>query len=306
MAAGVPVLLAITAVIATMGLANVASHVFPMMESVSSVILLVGMAVGVDYSLFYLRREREERAAGYDARTALQRAAATSGRSVLISGLTVLTAMAGMFFSGNKTFMSMGVGTMIVVAVAMIGSITVLPAMLAGLGDRIEKGRVPLLGRRRRNTESRVWSALIDRVLRHPVVAIVVAGGALLALTMPAFGMKTKETGPQDFPQDIPVIQTYNKIQKAFPGQENQAARHDRGERRPGLLWSSRRSSASATRRSPRARCTAPSRPTSARTAGSRSCTSGSPARVRTRPPSTRSRRFAARSFPRPWAGSGT
>ena len=106
----------------------------------------------------------------------------------------------------------------------MIGSITVLPAMLAGFGRPDREGSRAAPRRRRRNTESRVWSALIDRVLRHPVAAIVVAGGALLALTMPAFGMKTKEAGPQDFPQDIPVIQTYNKIQKAFPGQENQAA----------------------------------------------------------------------------------
>jgi uncharacterized membrane protein YdfJ with MMPL/SSD domain len=220
-AAGVPLLLAISAVIATMGLANFASHLFPMDENASSVILLVGMAVGVDYSLFYLRREREERAGGLDARTALQKAAATSGRAVLISGLTVMTAMAGMFFSGDKSFQSMGVGTMIVVAVAMIGSITVLPALLSALGDRVEKGRVPFVGKRRRaGGGSRMWSAVIDRVVRHPVVAIVVAGGALVALTVPAFGMKTKQSGAEDIPQDIPVVQTYHKIQNAFPGQE--------------------------------------------------------------------------------------
>jgi RND superfamily putative drug exporter len=218
-------LLALSAVIATMGLAGVASHAFPMDENASSVVLLIGMAVGVDYSLFYLRREREERAAGHDSRTALQRAAATSGRAVLISGLTVMTAMAGMFFSGDKSFQSMGIGTMIVVAVAMIGSITVLPALLSALGDRVEKGRVPFVAKRRRaRTESRIWSAVIDRVVRHPVVAIVVAGGALLALTIPAFGMKTKDSGAEDIPQNIPVVQTYHKIQKAFPGQENGAS----------------------------------------------------------------------------------
>jgi uncharacterized membrane protein YdfJ with MMPL/SSD domain len=223
-AAGVPLLLAITAVIATMGLANIASHAFPMTENVSSVVLLVGMAVGVDYSLFYMRREREERAAGNDARTSLQKAAATSGRAVLISGLTVMTAMAGMFFSGDKAFQSMGVGTMIVVAVAMIGSITVLPAMLSWLGDRVEKGRVPFVAKSRRaHTESRLWSAVIDRALRHPVIAVVITGGLLVALTIPALGMKTKQSGAEDIPQDIPVVQTYHKIQKAFPGEENPA-----------------------------------------------------------------------------------
>jgi uncharacterized membrane protein YdfJ with MMPL/SSD domain len=223
-AAGVPLLLAITAVIATMGLVNFTSHVFPVTENLSSVVLLVGMAVGVDYSLFYLRREREERAAGHDPRTSLQRAAATSGRAVLISGLTVMTAMAGMFFSGDKTFQSMGVGTMIVVAVAVIGSITVLPAMLSWLGDRVEKGRVPFVARRRsKRTDSRLWSAVIDRVLRRPVIAVVLAGGLLLALTIPALGMKTKQSGAEDIPQDIPVVQTYHKIQKAFPGEDGPA-----------------------------------------------------------------------------------
>ena len=123
-------------------------------------ILLIGLAVGVDYSLFYLRREREERAAGRSERAALEVAAATSGRAVLISGLTVMVAMAGMFLSGDRTFISFAMGTILVVAIAMIASLTVLPAMLAWLGDRVEKGRVPFLGRRKRaGGESRFWGA---------------------------------------------------------------------------------------------------------------------------------------------------
>ena len=106
-------------------------------------VLLIGLAVGVDYSLFYLRREREERAAGRDARAALEVAAATSGRAVLISGVTVIVAMAGMFISGDASFISFAEGTILVVAIAVFASLTVLPAMLAWLGDRVEKGRVP-------------------------------------------------------------------------------------------------------------------------------------------------------------------
>ena len=126
-AAGVPLLLALTAVFATMGLLAIPSHLVPMDQSVSAVVLLVGLAVGVDYALFYLKREREERAAGKGHRAALEAAAATSGRSVLISGVTVMIAMAGLLFTGDKTFVSFGVATMLVVAVAMIGSLTVLP-----------------------------------------------------------------------------------------------------------------------------------------------------------------------------------
>src|SRR6185312_15792947 len=121
----------------------------PVAEQINSVILLIGLAVGVDYALFYLRREREERAAGAGERASLEAAAATSGRAILVSGFTVMVAMAGMYIAGDPTFASFATGTIIVVAVAMVGSLTVLPAVLAWLGDRIEKGRIPLLGRRR-------------------------------------------------------------------------------------------------------------------------------------------------------------
>ena len=143
------------------------SHIVPMDESVSEVILLIGLAVGVDYSLFYLRREREERAAGRSETAALEAAAATSGRAVLISGTTVLIAMAGMFLSGDKTFMSFSIATMMVVAVAMIGSLTVLPAVLAKLGDRVRRGAS------RSSTASAETARAasgrgLDRVLRRP------------------------------------------------------------------------------------------------------------------------------------------
>src|SRR2546429_3404107 len=149
-AASVPLLLALTAVGATIGLVALPSHLVPMDQNVSAVVLLVGLAVGVDYSLFYIKREREERAAGKGHRAALEAAAATSGRSVLISGVTVMVAMAGLLFSGDKTYLSFGIATILVVALAMIGSLTVLPALLSKLGDRVEKGRVPFIGRLRR------------------------------------------------------------------------------------------------------------------------------------------------------------
>ena len=140
-AAGVPVLLAFTAVLGSIGLSELVSHVAHASDATNSVILLIGMAVGVDYSLFYLKREREERIAGH-GEDALPRAAATSGQAVLISGGTVLIAMAGMLLSGTKIFTSIGVGAMLVVFMAMVGSLTVLPALLGKLGDRVERGIV--------------------------------------------------------------------------------------------------------------------------------------------------------------------
>ena len=143
----VPVGLSLTAVLASMGLTAAVSSIVPMDASVNEVILLVGLAVGVDYSMFYLRRKMEERDAGRSNEAALEFAAATSGQAVLISGVTVLIAMAGMLIAGNAVFTSMAVGTMLVVAVAVLGSVTVLPAVLSKLGDKVEKGRV-LIGNR--------------------------------------------------------------------------------------------------------------------------------------------------------------
>jgi uncharacterized membrane protein YdfJ with MMPL/SSD domain len=219
-AAGVPLLLGLTAVMATLGLVAPISQLIPMDEAASSVILLIGLAVGVDYSMFYLRRKMDERDAGRSSEAALEFAAATSGRAVLVSGLTVMIAMAGMFFAGSVVFTSFAIGTMLVVAVAVLGSLTVLPAVLSKLGDKVEKGRVPFIGKQRHKNqgESRVWNWVLDRVLRRPVVALVVAGGLLVALSIPALGMNTVNPGPGSLPKDIEVMQTYDRLMAAFPG----------------------------------------------------------------------------------------
>jgi uncharacterized membrane protein YdfJ with MMPL/SSD domain len=224
-AAGLPLLLGLTAVIATMGIVAGVSQLSPATQDLQSVVLLVGLAVGVDYSLFYIRREREERKAGRDPEAALEAAAATSGRTVLVSGFTVIAAMAGMYLTGDKGFSSMATGTILVVAVAMAGSLTVLPAMLSKLGDKIDKGRIPFLGKRlaRRDSESGVWAWLLDRVLRRPLVAALISGGLLVALAIPALGMHTASAGTEAIPQNTSVMKTYNRITAAFPGEKASA-----------------------------------------------------------------------------------
>jgi uncharacterized membrane protein YdfJ with MMPL/SSD domain len=219
-AAGVPLLLAVTAVVGTLGLVGPISQIVPMEESANSVILLIGLAVGVDYSMFYLRRKMEERDAGRSSEAALEFAAATSGKAVLVSGLTVMIAMSGMFLAGNAVFTSFAVGTMLVVAVAILGSVTVLPAVLSKLGDKVEKGRVPYIGRlrHRNHGESRVWGWVIDRALARPVVSVIAAGGVLVILALPALNMKTVNPGAAGLPHDLPIMQTYERIQSAFPG----------------------------------------------------------------------------------------
>jgi RND superfamily putative drug exporter len=218
-AAGIPLLLGVTAVAAALGLTALFSHVMRVDPSINSVILLIGLAVGVDYSLFYLRRAREERARGRSSADALLIAAATSGRAVLFSGFVVMTAMAGMFLMGSRTFTSFGVGTVLVVAIALLGSLTVLPAVLSKLGDRVERGRIPFLARvRARDGESRFWGAVVGLVMRYPVVLGGAAAALLIALAIPAFSLHTVDSGAQGLPRDLSVMKVYTRIQKSFPG----------------------------------------------------------------------------------------
>jgi RND superfamily putative drug exporter len=216
-AAGIPLLLAITSVMVALSLLTVISQWQPVGPSTSEVVLIIGMAVGIDYSLFYLRREREERAKGAAPGEALRTAAATSGRAILVSGLTVMIALAGLFLTGYDVFTGIAFGTIAVVGVAVLGSLTVLPALLSWLGPRVDRGRIPFLGRRRTAARpSRAWAALARRVVRRPVVWGGAATIVLLALAVPALGMRIGQP-TVDLPVGNPVLQTVDRIQQAFP-----------------------------------------------------------------------------------------
>jgi uncharacterized membrane protein YdfJ with MMPL/SSD domain len=251
-AAGMPVLLAFSAVLGSIGLSELASHLAHASDATNSIILLMGMAVGVDYSLFYLKREREERAAGSRGRESLFRAAATSGQAVLISGCTVLIAMAGMLFAGSKIFTSIGIGTMIVVFTSLVGSLTVLPALLGKLGDRVERGvrqvlaatalrtlrplhrqPRPLVWLRDRPTllrklkgerpESRVWAFVLRWSMRFPALAVALSAGLLIVLALPVLSIHTKLPSFTDLPKSLHIVKTYDTIQASFPGSEDPA-----------------------------------------------------------------------------------
>ncbi|MEV1328871.1 MMPL family transporter [Micromonospora costi] len=224
-AAGVPVLLALSSVAAAMGLSTLASHLVPATDVTASVILLIGMAVGVDYSLFYVRREREERAKGRSGLDAVEIAAETSGHAVVVSGFAVIISMAGLLLANDAVFSSLAVGSILVVAVAVTGSLTVLPAVLAKLGRWVDRPRVPVLwrltaprtGRHGQPASPRLWPALLRPALRAPVPTLVIAVGLLLALAAPALGMKLKFPGMEDLPRSTPAMQAYDRLTAAFP-----------------------------------------------------------------------------------------
>jgi RND superfamily putative drug exporter len=217
-AAGIPLLLAGTAVITAISLSSIVGQWLPVGQSTSEVVLIIGMAVGVDYSLFYLRREREERARGRSTDESLRIAARTSGRAILVSGLTVMIALAGLFLSGYDVFTGIAIGTIAVVGVTVIGSLTLLPALLSWLGSWADRGRVPFLGRRRTASRpSSLWAALVRRVVRRPAAWGAVGVIAMLALALPALGMRLGNPPDGGFPGSLPVVQTLDKIQQSFP-----------------------------------------------------------------------------------------
>jgi RND superfamily putative drug exporter len=220
--AGVPVLLALSAVAAAVGLYGLASHVFPDFGAVPHVILLVGLAVGVDYSLFYLKREREERRRGAGHVDAVQIAAATSGRAVVVSGVAVLVSMAGLYLANDVIFDGLATGAIIVVGVTVVGSLTVLPALLAKLGRAVDRPRVPLIWRlTNTNHAPRLWPALLRPALRAPRTTLVLTLAVLAALAAPALGMSLKLPGIEDFPRTIPIMQSYDRLTGAFPSEGN-------------------------------------------------------------------------------------
>ena len=218
-AAGIPLLLAGTAVISAISLLAIPGRWLPVDSTTSSIVLLVGMAVGIDYSLFYLRRTREERAAGRSTAEALRIAAHTSGRAIMVSGLTVMIALAGLFLTGIDVFSGVAIGTILVVGVAVLGSLTFLPAILSMLGPWTDRGRIPFLGRRRTAArESKFWGALARAVVRRPLAWGGVAAIVLLALAAPALRLNLEDPGIHSLPPDVPVVHSLADISQAFPG----------------------------------------------------------------------------------------
>ncbi|HEX6389364.1 MAG TPA: MMPL family transporter [Solirubrobacteraceae bacterium] len=237
-AASVPLLLGITSVAAALGVAGPLSQIFPADESASSLVVLIGLAVGVDYSLFYIRREREERRRGYGPQAALRAASAGVARAIAMSGATVIVAIAGLLITGMPMFMSMALSTMAVVAIAVLGSLTVLPAVLAKLGDKVDKGRI--WRRRERRGEGRAWAALARGVTRRPLGALAIAGALLVTLAIPATQLSTGTTTLEGLPKDLAPAQAAIEIQKAF-GREPDLGEivvtgADLGDKRAGLV----------------------------------------------------------------------
>lgn len=216
----VPVLLAITSIVAAIGLSLPASHLFPDNGLGTNIILLIGMAVGVDYSLFYLKREREERARSGprpDTAALVGLAAATSGRAIVVSGVAVAVATATMYLVGDVIFASLATATILVTLVSVAGSLTVLPALLTVLGNRAAR-RAAHAHRPADRPERRGPIAVALRaVVAYPAVALAVSVLAMLALSAPLLRLELSDMGRETHPRIVPAMQTFDRLNLAFP-----------------------------------------------------------------------------------------
>ena len=186
-AAVVPLVMAIGAIVSALRVAALVSQVYPLVELYAEMILLMGLAVGIDYSLFIVSRFRTERRAGRAKLAAISVASNTTGRAVFYAGITVVLSLAGLTLTRDFTFISLALGAIIVVFVAIIGSLTLLPAMLAALGDNVNRLRIPFL--KGEGDQAGFWGAITDRVLARPVILATLTTAALIALAIPVLSL---------------------------------------------------------------------------------------------------------------------
>ncbi|MFI5678653.1 MMPL family transporter [Streptomyces cellulosae] len=224
----VPLLLALSSIVAAVGLSMVASHIFPDAGVGTNVILLIGLAVGVDYTLFYLKREREERArAGgkLSPQAVVELAAATSGRAVVLSGLAVAVSSATLYLADDVIFSSIATGAILVTLVAVVSSLTVLPALLAKLGMRAERraerraarGLAPKKQKTHKTGPGRLTAAVLRPVAKHPVATLTVTVVGLLALAAPILNLKLTDMGRETHSRSVVAMQIYDRLNAAYP-----------------------------------------------------------------------------------------
>ncbi len=216
-AAIIPLILAITALLAAFGILGLYSQIFaPVSPYASQLVVLIGLAVAVDYSLFMLTRFRTERRHGRDKLAAIHVASNTAGRAVFFSGLAVMISIGGLFLLDDPLFRSMAIGTISVVLVAVVGSLTFLPATLAILGDRVNRLRVPFIGRDREEGRG-VWAIVVRAVMRRPVIAVVVTAAFLLALASPVLRLHMGQADFTAFPDSLDGVQAVNLLNEKWP-----------------------------------------------------------------------------------------
>ena len=216
----IPVLMALTAIVVGLGIAAILSQFFSLSIFIVNIMTGMGLALGIDYSLFVISRIREERGRGLDNSVAIQRAGATASRAVLFSGSTFVVALLGLLVVRTNVLRSLAAGAIIVGVVSVAAALTLLPAVLSLLGDRVNSLRLPIVGKRLRSSaasEARFWGAFIGGVLRRPAISLALAGGIMLVAAWPILGLHIGQSGVSSLPNSFPSKQGYLALQQHFP-----------------------------------------------------------------------------------------
>ena len=211
----VPVLLAILAIVGGLGLVAVVSQIWELSIFVVNMLTGMGLALGIDYSLFVISRYREERTGGREPSEAIEAAGATASRAVLFSGSAFVIAMLGMLIVPNTVMRSLAAGAILVGVTSLAAALTLLPALLGLLGDRVNSLRIPLFGG---STEGRFWNAVVRRVLSRPALSLVLTCSLLIAAAIPVFSLKVGTNGVSTLPDRFVSKQGYLALQRSFPG----------------------------------------------------------------------------------------
>jgi len=216
-AAVVPLVLAVTSLLAAFGvLALYSQTVAAVSPYASQLVVLIGLAVAVDYSLFMVTRFRTERRHRRPKLGAIEASSATAGRAVFFSGLAVTISIGGLFLLDDPLFRSMAIGTIAVVLISVVGSLTFLPATLAILGDGVNRGRIPIFGRERAEG-SGVWATIVRAVMRRPVISFLISGGLLVVLALPVIRLHLGQGDFSSFPDSLDSVQAINLLNAKYP-----------------------------------------------------------------------------------------
>ena len=221
----IPLVLALLSIFVALGLTALVAQAFDLSVFVTNMIFGMGLALGIDYSLFILSRFREERAQGRDKLDAIETAGATASRAVLFSGAAFVLAMTGLELVPNTIMRSLATGAILVGIVSVVAALTLLPAVISLLGDGIERLRIPYFGRRAVQTESRFWGRIVAAVMRRPVVSLVAAVALLLAAAVPVLSMDSGTAGISTLPDRFASKQGFLLLNREFPGQTTDPVR---------------------------------------------------------------------------------
>jgi uncharacterized membrane protein YdfJ with MMPL/SSD domain len=218
----IPLLMALCSIVVALGLVALLSQAFDLSVFIVNMLTGMGLALGIDYSLFVISRYREERGRAREPFDAIGAAGATASRAVLFSGFAFVVAMFGMLLVPSTIMRSLAVGAILVGIVSVAAALTLLPALLGLLRDRVDSLRIPIVGRRsveRTNPEGRFWRGVVDRVLGRPVLSLALSAGLLVACALPVLGLNIGTTGVSVLPDDLASKRGFLAVQRDFPRQ---------------------------------------------------------------------------------------